>query len=204
MPGKEPILYARQDGQNHEREDSGEYRGDLATETGRDADRGREPDTRSRSKPHDLLLMSVVQDRSSAEEANPGDNTLDDTRGVPGVSSRLLRHEDEERRAERDEHVRPHSGRLASLFALEPDHAGKDRGKRQAHRDSRRLGHVRDIGKVLSNRLPHRLRVLIVDPLGTSCGKSPPVNFVGFSPTRLTRVALSQMVTPCHTPLPSD
>jgi hypothetical protein len=76
----------------------------------------------------------VLDDRARAEEPDSRDHVGDDARGVehdadvvPEVEAGPgeVADDDEERRAEPDEHVRAQPGLMVSKLALEPDRAGE-------------------------------------------------------------------------------
>ena len=106
----------------------------LAAEAAGDADGGRHPDAGGGGQALHVVLRPVLDDRAGAEEADAGDDALDDPAHVADHHAALLRHEHEERRADRHQHVGAQAGRLAAPFPLVAERAAERGGEEQPRR----------------------------------------------------------------------
>src|ERR1043166_5886468 len=109
--------------EDDEGEDEGDQRGDPLAAAACRAERRDEPDGGGGGEPVDAL--GRLEDRPAAEEADAGDDALDDAAEGVDVLISLRRHahgdEDDERRPERHERMRAHAGGLAAHFAVDAD-----------------------------------------------------------------------------------
>ena len=100
----------------------------------------------------DLALFAQLENRTGADEADAGRDALDHAREVVLRDAGFDRCDHQERRPERDEHVRSNSGRLARVRALEPYDRAEERGRKEAHKHLRDLSRVgQAIGDLLEN-----------------------------------------------------
>jgi len=128
------------DAKDDQGEDGSDDRGDVAAEGDGHAEGGGHPDRGGGCEPLDLLAGAALDNRASAEKADSGEEALNDSwfRIVAEVGQ--VRHGDEQRRADGDEHVRANAGALAHGFSFEADHRPQRRGDEQTQGDASDVG----------------------------------------------------------------
>src|SRR5512141_3424115 len=94
----------REDRPCENRSEPGEPEG---REDRRDTDARRDPDRGGGRETVHLVLLDELEDRAGAQEADSGDDSLDDAARVGGCERGLAAREDEERGADCDEDVCP-------------------------------------------------------------------------------------------------
>ncbi|MNL19916.1 hypothetical protein D3C87_1411410 [compost metagenome] len=95
-----------------------------------------------------LIAVAVFQDSASPQEADPGNHALHHPAHGIGLRAGHLRHQHEQRRPHRHQHVGAHAGGLALVFTLEPENPAQQGGHQQAHGHSRQLRGIGDVGEL--------------------------------------------------------
>ncbi|KAG1320769.1 hypothetical protein G6F63_014104 [Rhizopus arrhizus] len=84
--------------------------------------------------------MAAFDDRTRAQEADTCDHALQHAADVADLHAALQRHQHENRRAQRHQHVRAQAGSVLAHFALDAEHATKQHRRAYAQQDRDILG----------------------------------------------------------------
>ena len=107
-------------------------------------------------RPLTRSFVVELQDRAGAEKADAGEQSLQHARHVRGLDARLLRADDHQRDAERHQHVRAQSRRLAVALALVADDGAERERDQQPHGDARELLGIVQVGELVAQRREDR------------------------------------------------
>src|SRR6185503_2208731 len=130
------LVELDQDRQHAPGEQRADRGGPQMSQADRDTERRRHPDSGGRREPFDLAAGLDLQDRPGPEEADAGDDTLDDARQRVELHPIVDGRQHEQRRSRRDQHVRSKACGLMPDLALVADDAARDQRRKQTYYDA--------------------------------------------------------------------
>ena len=151
----EPVLGAASGDQKRERDRKRDRDDRPLPDTAGDPNAGREPGTGRAGKPANAKMMLRVDNDARAEEADAGEDALNDAAaGVgnsPMIGGWIGQHHDH-RGGKTHQTERLQADRLALKIAIEPDQAARQRGDAEAQQDLRPIQQCGDLRLAGSQR----------------------------------------------------